>query len=131
MQANRQILFSQLTSLSIKTPRKHGLLSVSLPCSRATVYTRKNAQVVTKLQQTCSIAVPTTCQQDVLALLVPSLLTSCQDLVKTYCKVPRLFIQQTCYKLFQQLVIVLQFNNLSTSYEWQSCSNHRYILYLW
>jgi hypothetical protein len=29
------------------------------------VYTRKNAQVVTNLQQTCSNAVPTTCQQDV------------------------------------------------------------------
>jgi BTB/POZ domain-containing protein 7 len=41
-------------------------------------YTRKNAQVVTNLQQTCSNAVPTTCQQDVFALLVPSLLTSCQ-----------------------------------------------------
>jgi hypothetical protein len=44
-------------------------------------YTRKNAQVVTNLQQGCSNAVPTTCQQDVFALLVPSLLTSCQRLV--------------------------------------------------
>ena len=39
----------------------------------------------------CSNAVPTTCQQDVFALLVPSLLTtqvtSCQQLV------------QTCYKI--------------------------------
>jgi hypothetical protein len=35
-------------------------------------YTRKNAQVVTNLQQTCSNAVPTTYQQDVFALLVPS-----------------------------------------------------------
>jgi hypothetical protein len=37
-----------------------------------------------------------------------------------------LLTQQTCYKLlglFQQLVIVLQFNNLSTSCEWQPCSN--------
>jgi hypothetical protein len=42
------------------------------------LYTRKNAQVVTNLQQTCSNAVATTCQQDVFALLVPSLLTSCQ-----------------------------------------------------
>jgi hypothetical protein len=33
------------------------------------------------LQQTCSNAVPTTCQQNVFALLVPSLLTSCQWLV--------------------------------------------------
>jgi hypothetical protein len=44
-------------------------------------YTRKNAQVVTNLQQTCSNAVPTTCQQDVFALLVPSLLISCQPFV--------------------------------------------------
>ena len=44
-------------------------------------HTRKKAQVVTNLQQTCSNAVPTTCQQDVFALLVPSLLTSCQRLV--------------------------------------------------
>jgi hypothetical protein len=44
-------------------------------------YTRKNAQVVTNLQQICSNAVPTTCQQDVFALLVPSLLTSCARLV--------------------------------------------------
>jgi hypothetical protein len=39
-------------------------------------YTRKNAQVVINLQQTCSNAVPTTCQQDVFALLAPSLLTT-------------------------------------------------------
>ena len=45
------------------------------------IYTRKNAQVVTNLQQTCSNAVPTTCQQDVFARLVPSLFTSCQRLV--------------------------------------------------
>jgi hypothetical protein len=31
--------------------------------------------------------------------------------------------RQTCYKLFQQLVIVLRFNNLITSCEWQPCSN--------
>jgi hypothetical protein len=43
--------------------------------------TTRNAQVVTNLQQTCSNAVPTTCQQDVFALLVPSLLTSCERLV--------------------------------------------------
>jgi hypothetical protein len=45
------------------------------------LYTRKNAQVVTNPQQTCGNAVPTTCQQDVFALLVPSLLTGCQRLV--------------------------------------------------
>jgi hypothetical protein len=31
--------------------------------------------------------------------------------------------QQTCYKLFQQLVIVLQFNNLSISCKWRPYSN--------
>ena len=39
------------------------------------LYTRKNAQIVTMH------AVSTTYQQDVFALLVPSLLTSCQRLV--------------------------------------------------
>jgi hypothetical protein len=73
------------------------------------------------LQQTCSNAVPTTCQQDVFALLVPSLLISCQRLVGNLLQ--GCWAQQTYYKLFQQLVIVLQFNNLSTSCEWQPCSN--------
>jgi hypothetical protein len=56
--------------------------------------------VVTNLQQTCSNAVPTTCQQDVFALLVPSLLTSCQRLVDNLLR--GCWAQQTCYKLFQQ-----------------------------
>jgi hypothetical protein len=43
--------------------------------------TCKNAQVVTNLQQTCGSAVPTTCQHDVFALLVLSLLTSFQRLI--------------------------------------------------
>jgi hypothetical protein len=34
-------------------------------CFALNRYTRKNAQVVTNPQQTCSNAVPTTCQQDV------------------------------------------------------------------
>ena len=41
------------------------------------IYTRKNAQVVTNLQKTCSNAVPTTCQQDVFARLVDKLSTAC------------------------------------------------------
>jgi hypothetical protein len=49
------------------------------------MYTRKNAQVVTNLQQTCSNAFPTTCLQDDFALLVPSCCnkfgTSCEQLV--------------------------------------------------
>jgi hypothetical protein len=55
----------------------------------------------------------------VFALLVPSVLTSCQRLVDNVLQ--GCWAQQTCYKLFQQLVIVLQFNNLSTSCEWQPC----------
>jgi hypothetical protein len=51
-------------------------------------YTRKNAQVVTNLQQTCSNAVPTTCQQDVFALLVPSLLATCCRVVELNRLVP-------------------------------------------
>ena len=82
------------------------------------VFTRKNAQVVT----TCSNAVLTTCQQDVLALLVPSLLTSCQRFVGGNL-LQGCWAQQTCCKLFQQLIIVLQFHNVSTSCEWQPCSN--------
>jgi hypothetical protein len=50
--------------------------------SRQIYYTRKNTQVVTNLQQTCSNAVPTTCQQDVFALLVLSLLTTCYKVVE-------------------------------------------------
>jgi hypothetical protein len=45
-------------------------------------YTRTNAQVATNLQRTCSNAVPTTCQQDVLALLVPSLFATCYKVVE-------------------------------------------------
>ena len=83
--------------------------------SVSSICTRKNAQVVANLQQTCNNAVPTTCQQDVFALLVPSLLTSCQRLVDNLLQ--GCSAQQTCYKFFQQLVIVLRSNNLSTSCE--------------
>jgi hypothetical protein len=82
-------------------------------------FIQKKRTSCNKLQQTCSNAVSTTCQQDVFALLVPSLLTSCLvDNLLQGC-----WAQQTYHKLFQQLVIVLQFNNLSTSCEWQICSN--------
>ena len=47
-----------------------------------TNYTRKNAQVVTNLQQTCSNSASTSCQQDVFARVVPSLLQqTCSDLL--------------------------------------------------
>jgi hypothetical protein len=49
---------------------------------------RKNAQVVTNLEQTCRNAVPTTCEQDVFALLVPSLLTTCYKAVELIRLVP-------------------------------------------
>jgi hypothetical protein len=74
-------------------------------------YTRKNAQVVTNLQQTCSNAVPKTCQQDVFVfLLIPNMLTSCQRLVVNG-------LLATCYKVVElnRLVTVLQFINLLTS----------------
>jgi hypothetical protein len=64
------------------------------------------------LQQTCSNAVPTTCQQDVFALSVASLWKSCQRLVDNLLQ--GYWAQQTCHKSLQQLVIVPQFNNLST-----------------
>jgi hypothetical protein len=60
-------------------------------------YTCKNAQVVTNLQQICSNAVPTTCQHDVFALLVPSLLTTCYKVVE----LNRLLLQvvpTTCHR---------------------------------
>ena len=44
-------------------------------------YTRKNAQVVTNLQQTCSNAVLTTCHHDVFALLV----TACSNNLVATC----------------------------------------------
>ena len=77
--------------------------AVSVAIALPSRYTRKNAQVVTNLQQTSSNIVPlTTCQQDVFALLIPSLLTSYRRLVLLQgCST-----QQTCYKFFQQLVIV-------------------------
>jgi hypothetical protein len=103
---------------------KFRLTSVNTSCWKEIAailgYTRKNARVVTNLQQTCSNAVPTTsCQQDVFALLVPSLLTSCQRLVDNLLQ--GCWAQQTRYKLFQRIVIVLQLSTLSCG--WPSCSN--------
>ena len=94
-----------------------------LPCVQSSQsYTRKTAQLVTNLQQTCSKPVGTSLLQDLFALFVPSLLTSCYksaaDLLQAW------WTQQSClYKLFQQLVIVLQVNNLSTCCESQTWYN--------
>ena len=68
-----------------------------LPCVQSfQSYTRKNAQLVTNLQQTCSKLVGTSLLQDLFALLVPSLLTSCYksaaDLLQAW------WTQQPCYK---------------------------------
>jgi hypothetical protein len=61
-------------------------------------HTRKNAQVVTNLQQTCTNAVPTTCQQDVFALLVPSLSTTCYKVVELNASTSLLqVVPTTCY----------------------------------
>jgi hypothetical protein len=103
------ILEWQPCSNLIKLQHCYNLLTSLLQACCEHIFTRKNAQVVTNLQQTCSNAVPTACQQDVFALLVPSLLTSGQQLVDN---LPQgCWAQQTCYKLFQQLVIVVQFVN--------------------
>jgi hypothetical protein len=99
-------------------------------------YSRKNAQVVTNLQQTCSNAVPTTYQQVVFALLVPSLLTSCYHTrknlascsksankqVNTLCSHVTLFCSQVVIKFgtsCSQLVTIL----MALSDLLQCCSN--------
>jgi hypothetical protein len=64
------------------------LHAVEFIMKKTSLQQRKNAQVVTNLQHTCSNAVPTTCQPDVFTLLVDKL-------------------SMACYKLFQQLVIFL------------------------
>jgi hypothetical protein len=78
-----------------------------------------------KLQQTCSRVVAMLFQQLVNRMCSHCLFPACWQVVNEL--VNKLLqgcrAQQTCYKLFQQLVIVLQFNNLSTSCERQPCSN--------
>jgi hypothetical protein len=59
--------------------------------------------------QHCNVSFTCYCL-DVFALLVPSLLTSCQRLVDDLLQC--CWTRQSCYKLFQQIVIVLHFNNL-------------------
>ena len=83
-------------------------------------YTRKNAQLVINLQQTCSKSVGTTCWQDVLALVVPSLLTrllqACSRLAYTSLMNSTALLQvvpTTCYRAAsQQLVNKLWVTNL-------------------
>jgi hypothetical protein len=79
-------------------------------------YTRKNAQVVTLLQQTCSNAVPTTCQQDVFPLhacsqLVGKLLITCYKVVELNRLVTS--CSNTCYRpAIQQFVNTLRVTTL-------------------
>jgi hypothetical protein len=96
------------------------------------VCTRKNAQVVTNLQQICSNAVPTWlvtrirshCWFPSCSQVVNALLRSCWlNRLVTSCGSNNLL-------LFQQLVIVQQFINLSTSCEWQPCRFLRVYLIL-
>ena len=80
------------------------------PTGKTMVHAKKNAQLVTNLQQTCSKLVRISLLQDLFALVAPSLLTSCYkpaaDLLQAW------WTRQPCYKLFQQLVIGLQVNKL-------------------
>ena len=71
------MLFRRLMELSIKYPQSIMVVVFSKGNKgNRPFYTRKNAQLVTNLQQTCSKLVGTNLLQDLFALLVPSLLTS-------------------------------------------------------
>ena len=63
-------------------------------------YSKFGKSVFLNLQQTYTNAVPTTCQQDVLAMLVPSLLTSCQRLADNLLQGYRPATQQFVNKLW-------------------------------
>jgi hypothetical protein len=95
----------------------HVLQQVSLESKRRIVmYTRKNAHVATNLQQTCSNAVPTTCQQDVFALLVPSLLTSCWQLAtRLFSSTDSPAIQQFVNKLW--VTILWQLDKITALFQ--------------
>jgi hypothetical protein len=74
--------------------------------------TRKNAQVVTSRQRTCSHVVPTSCQQDVFALLVPSLLTTCYTRLLRSTDLLQV-VPKTCYRpAIQQFVNKLRVTTL-------------------
>ena len=92
--------------------RKRGCVGKNLRHCLNSKFTHKNAQVVTDLQQTCSNSVSTTCQQDVFALLVPSLLTTCYKLLSSTD-----LLQVVPTYIVTVEVIVLQLNNISTSCE--------------
>jgi hypothetical protein len=77
-----------------QTTQQRGTSSANTSCWRAVrllrVYTLKNAQVVTSLQQTCSNVVPTTCEQDVFTsgykvVELNRLVTSCSNNLLSSC----------------------------------------------
>jgi hypothetical protein len=92
------------------------------------VFCCKSAQVVTNLQQTCSDAVATTCQQDVFALLVPSLLTTCYEVIElnrlvTSCSNNLLssFNSTLCQKIVSDNLVATWQNNSIVTTCWQAC----------
>ena len=93
-----------------------------LPCVQSfQSYTRKNAQLVTNPQQTCSKLVGISLLQYLFALFVPSLLTSCYksaaDLLQAW------WTQQPCYKFVLTTCYRAAINNLSTCCESQTWYN--------
>jgi hypothetical protein len=79
------------------------------------VCTRKNAQVVTNLQQICSNAVPTTCHQDTFAVLVPTWLVT---RIRSHCWFP------SCSQVVNALLRSCWLNRLVTS-----CGSNNLLLF--
>jgi hypothetical protein len=95
-------LYNQLNMRSDIDWFHHDIDRVDMGCLKCTKINMKKINSA-RCKQTCNNAVPTTCQQDAFVQrLVDNLLKGCWA---------------------QQLAIVLQFNSLSTSCEWQPCSN--------
>ena len=74
-------------------------------------YTRKNAQVVAMLFQ----KLVNRCQQDVFALLVPSLLTSCSNNLLSSCN------STICQQLVSDNLVATWENNSIVTTCWQAC----------
>jgi hypothetical protein len=94
----------------------------------AKAYTRKNAQVVTNVQQTCGNAVSTTCQEYVFALLVDKLSTACWQLATRLLSSTDLLqvVPTTCYcPAIQQFVgdnvVATWWNTSIVTTCWQVC----------
>ena len=81
-------------------------------------YTRKNVQLVTNLQQTCSNVVSTICHQDVFALLVPSLLTSCQGVLTVCYKILSVLVKCT---LVNMMLVMLLWVYIHIGQAWKIC----------